>query len=312
MKLAENIQVKGKWCDRQSGKKLTTEVDLKMQDPESIHVTFNAKIYSFKRTNGNFASKFTIDEGEIFSNEILGKFEAIYEEDQKFMTFQTIEAKGSGIRIRSNGYADTKMPGKSVGFLYYDNSGIAFDVVGGWTDIGRFAFHSGGKSMVLKRTGSLKKDLLAVDGSLLEVQGVEVMKVNSVGSEMPNVGGIDEEAGSGNYPDRCNMVLLRDGTKNWKYKALPEGVEIDWNEINPQKSHFTEKSHQEPSSMLMAEGKIQEKPVPLLRMDSSNVRLQERVKSYNKSFGTTPYELELTANLDIEGVQVQRAGSGKA
>jgi hypothetical protein len=282
-----------------------------MEDQESIHVTLNAKIYIFKRTNGHFATKFSIDEGEIFSHEILGKFEAIYEEDQKFLTFQAIEAKASGIRIRSNGYADTKVPGKSVGFLYYDNSGIAFDVVGGWTDIRRFAFHSGGKSMVLKRTGSLKKDVLAADGSLMEVQGVEVMRVNSVGSEMPN-GGIDEEAGSGNYPDRCNMVLLRDGTKNWKYKALPEGVEIDWNKINPQKSHLTDKSHQEPSSMLMTEGNIQEKPVPLIRVDSSNVRLQERVRSYNKSFVTIPYEVELTANLDIEGVQVQRAGSGKA
>jgi hypothetical protein len=283
-----------------------------MPDQESIHVTFNGQIFNFKRTNGNFTTKFTIDEGEIFSHEIFGKFEAIYEEDQKFLTFQAIEAKAGGIRIRSNGYADTKVAGKSVGFLYYDDSGITFDVAGGWTDIRRFAFHSGGKSMVLKRTGSLKKDFLAADGSLLEVQGVEVMRVNSLGSEMPNVGGIDEEAGSGNYPDRCNMVLLRDGTKNWKYRALPEGVEIDWNEINPQKTHFTEKSHQEPSSMLMAEGKIQEKPVPLLRVNSGNVRLQERVRSYNKSFGAIPNEVELTANLDIEGVRVQRAGSGRA
>ena len=213
-----------------------------MPDQESINVTYNEKIYNFIRKNGTFATKFTIDEGEIFSDEILGKFEAIYEEDQKFLTFRAVEAKGGKIRIRSNGYADTKVAGKSVGFLYYDESGIAFEVLGGWTDIRRFAFYSGGHGMVLKRTGFLKKDILAADGSLLEVQGVEVIKINSEFSSGHNVGGIDEEAGSGNYPDRCNMVLLRDGTKNWKYRALPEGVEIDWNERNPQKNHFNDKS----------------------------------------------------------------------
>ena len=62
--------------------------------------------------------------------------------------------------------------------------------------------------------------------------------------------------------------------------------------------------------MLMAEGKIQEKPVPLLRMDSANARLHEKVRSYNKSFGTVPYEVAVTPNLDSEGVGVQRAGFG--
>jgi hypothetical protein len=81
--------------------------------------------------------------------------------------------------------------------------------------------------MVLHRTGLLKKNMLAAHGSSLEVQGVEVMRVNSEILKAPNVGRIDEEAGSGNCPDMCNMVLLRDGNKNWKYRALPDGVEID-------------------------------------------------------------------------------------
>jgi hypothetical protein len=233
----------------------------------------------------------------------LGKFEAIYEEDQKFLTFQAAEAKGGAIRIRSNGWAKTKVAGKSVWFLYYDDSGIAFNAVGGWTDIRRFAFGSEGGNMVLHRTGLLKKNMLPAHGSLLELQGVEVMRVNSEFSSAPNVGGIDEKAGSGNCPDRCNMVLLRDGTKNWKYRVLPDGVEIDWDQRNPQKSIFTDRSHHEPKSMLIAEGKIQEKRVPLLRRSSSNDRPQERVRSYNKSFGTTPYEVTVTSkgsNLDLE------------
>ena len=124
--------------------------------------------------------------------------------------------------------------------------------------------------------------------------GVEVMGVGSEGEEMRNVGGVDEEAGIGDWPDRCDMVLLRDGTKNWKYRGLPDGIEIDWDQRNPKKSILTDNSHQELGSMLIAEAKIQEKPVPLLCRSSTNDRLQEKVRSYNKAFGTTRYEIAVT------------------
>ena len=56
-----------------------------MHNSESIDVISpDNKIYNFMRTNGTFATKSTIDPKEIFENEILGKFEAIYEEDKKF------------------------------------------------------------------------------------------------------------------------------------------------------------------------------------------------------------------------------------
>lgn len=95
----------------------TSNIDLKMPESECIDVTCNGQIYNFKRTNGFFATKLTIDYGEIFQHELLGKFEAIYQEDQKILSIQAAEAKGGAIRIRSNGWAKTKVAGESVGFL---------------------------------------------------------------------------------------------------------------------------------------------------------------------------------------------------